>query len=46
MLEGYIMDGSGIRSEPSMLEGHITDGSRSKGRTIHTGGLYHGRFIS
>ena len=39
-----ITDGSCLRSEPSTLYARIVDGSRSKGRTIHAGGRYHGRF--
>ena len=31
MLEGYNMDGSGIRGEPSMLQIDIMDGSMSTG---------------
>ena len=43
-LEVDIMDGSISRVEPSTLYARIVDGSRSKGRTIHAGGRYHGRF--
>ena len=46
MLMPNIVDGSGLRSEPSMLEVHIMDGSIQNNGTFHAGGRYHGRFRS
>ena len=40
------MEGSISRGEPSTLYARIVDGSRSKGRTIHAGSRYYGRFMS
>ena len=44
MLEVDIVDGSGLRGEPSTLKANIMDGSGAVGRTLHAEGKYHGWF--
>ena len=44
MLEVDIMEGSGLRGEPSTLKANIMDGSGAIGRTLHAERQYHGRF--